>query len=42
MLCKQIHAAWQADNRGASLLSLEMIGAYDSVASVQLLHNLRK
>ncbi len=42
MLVKQIHAAWQADNGVASLLSLDMTGAFDRVVPVRLLHNLRK
>jgi hypothetical protein len=42
MLVKQIHAAWQADDGVASLLSLDMTGAFDRVVPVQLLHNLRK
>jgi hypothetical protein len=42
MLVKQIHAAWQAENGVASLLSLDMTGAFDRVVPVQLLHSLRK
>jgi hypothetical protein len=42
MLVKQIHAAWQTDNGIASLLSLDMTGAFDRVVPVVLLHNLRK
>ncbi len=42
MLIKQIHAAWQADDGVASLLFLDMTGAFDRVVPVQLLHNLRK
>ncbi len=42
MLVNQVHAAWQADNGVASLLSLDMTGAFDRVVPVRLLHNLRK
>jgi hypothetical protein len=40
MLVKQIHAAWQVDNGVASLLSLDMTGAFDRVAPVGLFHNI--
>jgi hypothetical protein len=40
ILIKQIQAAWQADIRVASLLSLDMTGALDRVVPVQLMHNL--
>jgi hypothetical protein len=42
MLVKQIHAAWQADEGVASLLSLDITWAFNRVVPVQLLHNLRK
>jgi hypothetical protein len=42
MLVKQIHAAWQADDRVASLLSLNVTGAFNKVVPVQLFHTLRK
>jgi hypothetical protein len=42
MLVKRFQAVWQADNGVASLLSLDMTGAFDRVVLVQLLHNLRK
>jgi hypothetical protein len=42
MLMKQIHAAWQADDGVASLLSLDMTVGFDRVVPVQLLHNLKK
>ncbi len=42
MLVKQIHAAWQADDRVASLLSLHMTGALDRVVPVSLIHHVRK
>jgi hypothetical protein len=42
LLVKQFHAAWQANNGVASLLSLDMTGVFDRVVHVQLLHNLRK
>jgi hypothetical protein len=42
MLVKQIHVAWQADNGIASLLLLDMTGAFDRVMPVRLHHNLRK
>ncbi len=42
MLVRQIHAVWQADNGVASLLSLDMTGAFDRVVPVRLLHNFRK
>jgi hypothetical protein len=34
MLVKQIQAAWQADDGVASLLSLDMTGAFDRVVPV--------
>ncbi len=40
MLVKRIHAAWQADNGVASLLFLDMTGAFDRVVPVRLLQNL--
>jgi hypothetical protein len=42
MLVKQIHAAWQADDGVASLLSLDMTVAFDRVVPVRLLDNLKK
>jgi hypothetical protein len=42
MLVKQIHAARQADDGYASLLYLDMAGAFDRVVSVGLLFYLRK
>ncbi len=42
MLVQQIHAAWQTDDGVASLLSLDMSGAYDRVLPSRLPHNLRK
>jgi hypothetical protein len=42
MLVKHIHAAQQADDGVASLLSLGMTGAFDRIVPVRLLHNIRK
>jgi hypothetical protein len=42
VLVRKIHAAWQADNKVALLLSLDMTGAFNRVVPVGLLHNLRK
>ncbi len=40
MLVKQIHAAWQADNGVASVLSIDMTRAFDRVKPVLLFINL--
>ncbi len=42
MLIRHIPAAWQADNGVASLLSLNVTGAFDRVVPERLLHNPRK
>jgi hypothetical protein len=42
MLVKQLHAAWQADNGVASLLSPDMTGAFNRVVHVRLHNTLRK
>ncbi len=42
MLVEQNHAAGQADDGVASLLSTNMTGAFDRVVPVRLLLNLRK
>jgi hypothetical protein len=42
LLLQQVYAAWQTGKGVASLLSLDMTGAFDSVVPARLLHNLRK
>jgi hypothetical protein len=42
ILVEQAHAAWRAGHRVASLLSLDISGAFDNVAFQRLIHNLRK
>jgi hypothetical protein len=42
ILVKQAHAAWRAGYRVASLLSLDISGAFDNVAFQRLIHNLHK
>ncbi len=39
MLVKPIHAAWQADDRVASSISIYMSGAFNKVVPVRHLHN---
>jgi hypothetical protein len=41
-LVQQIHATWQNKNGVATLLSLDMTGAFDRVVPARLLHNLRE
>jgi hypothetical protein len=41
-LVQQIHATWQNKDRVATLLSLDMTGAYDRVVPARLLHNMRE
>jgi hypothetical protein len=42
ILVEQAHAAWRAGHRVASLLSLDLSGAFDNVTFQRLIHNLRK
>jgi hypothetical protein len=42
ILVEQAHAAWRAGHRVASLLSLDISGAFDNVAFQRLIHNLHK
>jgi hypothetical protein len=42
LLAQQIHATWQNTDRVATLLSLDMTGAFDRVVPVQLLHTMRE
>jgi hypothetical protein len=42
ILVEQAHAAWRAGHRVASLLSLDVSGAFDNVAFQRLIHNLCK
>ncbi len=41
-LVQQIHATWQDKDGVATLLLLDMTGAFDRVISAQLLHNMRE
>jgi len=42
LLVEQIHTIWKAGNQVASVLSLDMTGAFDRVNHLRLLDNLRK
>ncbi|KAJ5094940.1 reverse transcriptase [Penicillium argentinense] len=42
LLLEQIHASWRNDDRVASLLTLDVSGAFDNASHRRLLHNLRK
>jgi retron-type reverse transcriptase len=42
LLIDQIHTAWKEDNQVASVLSLDIAGAFDTVNHLRLLDNLRK
>jgi hypothetical protein len=42
LLVEQIHTVWKASNRVASVLSLDIAGAFDTVNHLRLLDNLRK
>jgi len=42
LLMEQIHASWRDGNRVATLLTLDLSGAFDNVNQERLLHNLRK
>jgi hypothetical protein len=42
LLLQQVYVAWQTGKGVASLLSLDMTGAFDRVVPARLLHNLRK
>ncbi len=41
-LVEQIHATWQNKDDAATLLSLDMIGAFDRVVPARLPHNMRE
>ncbi len=41
-LLKQIHATWQNNDVVATLLLLDMTGAFDRVVPARLLHNMRE
>ncbi len=41
-LVQQIHATWQNKDGVATLLSLDMTGAFDRVVPAQLLQNMRE
>jgi nitrate reductase assembly molybdenum cofactor insertion protein NarJ len=41
-LVQQIQAAWQNKDGVATLLSLDMTGAFDGVVPARLLHNMRE
>jgi nitrate reductase assembly molybdenum cofactor insertion protein NarJ len=41
-LVQQIHATWQNKDGVATLLSLNMTGAFDRVVPARLLHNMRE
>ncbi len=41
-LVQQIHATWQNKDDVATLLSLDMTGAFDRVVPARLLHNMRE
>jgi hypothetical protein len=42
LLLQQVYTAWQTGKGVASLLSLDITGAFDGVAPARLLHNLRQ
>jgi hypothetical protein len=42
LLVEQIHTVWKASNQVASVLSLDIAGAFDTVNHVRLLDNLRQ
>jgi hypothetical protein len=42
LLLERVHAAWRANYRVASLLTLDASGAFDNVSHQRLVHNLRK
>jgi hypothetical protein len=42
ILLQQVHATWQNKDWVATLLSLDMTGAFDRVIPAQLLHNMRE
>jgi hypothetical protein len=42
LLVEQIHTVWKASNQVASVLSLDIAGAFDTVNHLRLLDNLRK
>jgi hypothetical protein len=42
LLLEKIHAAWRAGYPIATLLTLDLTGAYDNVSHQRLLHNMRK
>jgi hypothetical protein len=42
LLVEQIHIAWKTKNQVASVLSLDIARAFDTVNHVQLLNNLQK
>ena len=42
LLVEQIHIAWKTKNQVASVLSLDIAGAFDTVNHLRLLDNLRK
>jgi ribonuclease HI len=42
LLMEQVHVAWRDGNRVASLLTLDVKGAFNNVNHERLLHNLRK
>lgn len=42
LLLEQIHASWRHDDRVASLLKLDVNGAFDNASHRRLLHNVRK
>jgi hypothetical protein len=41
-LVQQVHAMWQNKDGVATLLSLNMTGAFDKVVPARLLHNIRE
>jgi hypothetical protein len=42
LLIEQIHTIWSSNKHVATVLSLDILGAFDSVNHIQLLNNLRK
>jgi len=42
LLVEQIHTVWEAKDQVASVLSLDIVGAFDTVNHLRLLDNLRK
>jgi hypothetical protein len=42
LLVEQVHTIWKAGNQVASVLSLDIAGAFDTVNHIRLLDNLRK